>query len=201
MSKMTTTISLACFWKTSVPCRPSHGLQHAKAKNSSKRLLPRALPGRRRSRALGPARGSSRPRARGASRSPHWPGKNTLNVVPLPGLEYTLIAPLWPRTMPKTAASPNPRPVNLVLKNGSKMRCLVLRPCRTRCRALPGTRRYRCRCLPWKTSSARKTRRSPACRWSRAPCRVDRRWLRAVDHEFITICCTCAMSAEIAGRS
>jgi len=52
-------------------------------------------------------------------------GTNTRIVVPLPFSLSTMIAPRCPRTIPNTAAMPSPRPVNLVVKNGSKMRCCV----------------------------------------------------------------------------
>src|ERR1035441_1330128 len=41
------------------------------------------------------------------------------------GALVTIIAPLCPRTMPATAASPSPRPVNFVEKKGSKILALV----------------------------------------------------------------------------
>ena len=40
---------------------------------------------------------------------------------PWPGALTTLIVPPWLRMIPCTAASPMPRPVNLVVKNGSKI--------------------------------------------------------------------------------
>ena len=43
-------------------------------------------------------------------------GNRTVKVVPLPSSLLTVMAPLWPRTMPRTAAIPNPRPVNFVVK-------------------------------------------------------------------------------------
>jgi hypothetical protein len=52
-------------------------------------------------------------------------GKMSVKVVPTPGLLSTFIAPWCPRTMPCTAASPSPRPVNFVVKNGSKILSLV----------------------------------------------------------------------------
>ena len=52
-------------------------------------------------------------------------GRYTRNVEPLPGVLWTSSAPPWLRTMPRTADSPSPRPVNFVEKNGSKMRSSV----------------------------------------------------------------------------
>ena len=52
-------------------------------------------------------------------------GNSTVKQLPLPGALLTVIAPLWPRRMPATAASPSPRPVNLVEKKGSKILALV----------------------------------------------------------------------------
>src|SRR5689334_13898919 len=52
-------------------------------------------------------------------------GTHTLNVVPCPGLLYTLSAPPCPVTIPSTADNPKPRPVNFVVKNGSKILAIV----------------------------------------------------------------------------
>ena len=52
-------------------------------------------------------------------------GKMSVKVVPTPVWLSTFIAPWCPRTMPCTAASPSPRPVNFVVKNGSKILSLV----------------------------------------------------------------------------
>ena len=41
-------------------------------------------------------------------------GKARMNVVPLPTSEVTRIDPSWLSTMPRTAASPIPRPMNFV---------------------------------------------------------------------------------------
>ena len=43
----------------------------------------------------------------------------------------TPIAPRWLRTMPSAADSPKPRPVNLVVKNGSKICGCRVRSCRS----------------------------------------------------------------------
>ena len=63
------------------------------------------------------ARGGSSGAARAAG------GNRIRNACPRPGSLVTRIAPWWPRTMPSTAASPSPRPVNFVVKNGSKIFC------------------------------------------------------------------------------
>ena len=42
-------------------------------------------------------------------------------MVPLPGAVSTAIAPLCARMMPSTAERPRPRPVNFVVKKGSKI--------------------------------------------------------------------------------
>ena len=42
-------------------------------------------------------------------------------VVPWPRSLSISMAPRWARTMPSTAASPSPRPVNFVVKKGSKI--------------------------------------------------------------------------------
>ena len=52
-------------------------------------------------------------------------GKNNSNVVPTPNWLCTPIAPPSVVIMSRTAAKPNPRPVILVVKNGSKMRAAV----------------------------------------------------------------------------
>ena len=43
--------------------------------------------------------------------------------VPFPTALSTKMAPLWPRTMPRIADMPSPRPGALVVKKGSKSRC------------------------------------------------------------------------------
>ena len=48
-------------------------------------------------------------------------GSRTSKREPWPGALTTLIVPPWSRMIPCTAASPMPRPVNLVVKNGSKI--------------------------------------------------------------------------------
>src|SRR5690606_23449891 len=49
-------------------------------------------------------------------------GRKTRKVEPWFGRLSTCSAPRWLRTMPRTGARPSPRPVNLVVKKGSKMR-------------------------------------------------------------------------------
>src|ERR1700683_4377301 len=48
-------------------------------------------------------------------------GKTTRNKLPCPGALSTEISPWSARMMPNAAARLSPRPVNLVVKNGSKM--------------------------------------------------------------------------------
>src|ERR1051326_2823770 len=48
-------------------------------------------------------------------------GKNALMVFPFPKALFTRISPLWTRIIPDTAANPNPRPANFVVKNGSNI--------------------------------------------------------------------------------
>ena len=48
-------------------------------------------------------------------------GRRTSKRVPSPGLLMTSMVPPWSRTIPWTAARPMPRPVNLVVKKGSKI--------------------------------------------------------------------------------
>src|SRR3954463_10159671 len=48
-------------------------------------------------------------------------GNQTSKVVPAPGALSTEMAPACERTMPWTAAKPRPRPVDLVVKKGSKI--------------------------------------------------------------------------------
>src|SRR5581483_8582894 len=52
------------------------------------------------------------------------PGRVTVNVVPRPASECTVMVPLWRSRMLWLMArpSPTPRPVSLVVRNGSKMR-------------------------------------------------------------------------------
>src|SRR5678815_3449967 len=52
-------------------------------------------------------------------------GNSTRKVVPRPGVLSTVRRPRWLRMMPCTAARPRPRPVNLVVKNGSKILATV----------------------------------------------------------------------------
>ncbi len=52
-------------------------------------------------------------------------GKSSRKTVPRPTSLSTDRPPLWPRTMPSTAARPRPRPVNFVVKKGSKTRSRV----------------------------------------------------------------------------
>ncbi len=69
-----------------------------------------------------------------------------MNVVPWPSALDTLMAPRCPRTIPSTAASPSPRPVNFVVKNGSKMREAVAAS------------------IPWPVSETRTSTYSPSGR-------------------------------------
>ena len=55
------------------------------------------------------------------------PGNNKRKVEPRSGWLDTFNAPRWARTIPITAASPSPRPVNLVVKKGSKILACVSR--------------------------------------------------------------------------
>src|ERR1700761_1741630 len=52
-------------------------------------------------------------------------GKYTRKAAPLPGCDFTSMAPPWPFTIPNVAANPRPRPVNFVVKKGSNMRARV----------------------------------------------------------------------------
>ena len=52
-------------------------------------------------------------------------GRKTRKVLPFPGALSTVMKPPLLLTMPWTAARPRPRPVNLVVKKGSKIRALV----------------------------------------------------------------------------
>ena len=52
-------------------------------------------------------------------------GKSTRNFDPRPGWLLTSNVPLCPRTIPWTAARPSPRPVNFVVKKGSKILAIV----------------------------------------------------------------------------
>jgi hypothetical protein len=74
-------------------------------------------------------RATRRPRcrrpARAAALGRRAAGKSTRKSVPTPMRESISIPPSWLRTIPSTAASPSPRPVNLVVKNGSKIREIV----------------------------------------------------------------------------
>ena len=47
-------------------------------------------------------------------------GRKILRVLPRPTSLWICTVPLCPRTMPRAAAMPRPRPVNLVVKKGSK---------------------------------------------------------------------------------
>ena len=83
-------------------------------------------PPRRRSPA--PARCRAIPPAMsltGLSARPSTAGSRILKVEPFPGSLYTRMVPLCDRTIPRTADSPSPRPVNLVVKKGSKILALT----------------------------------------------------------------------------
>lgn len=49
-------------------------------------------------------------------------GRRTVKRVPVPRVLATRMVPRWPRMISSTPAKPSPRPVNFVVKNGSKIR-------------------------------------------------------------------------------
>src|SRR5262249_56156360 len=63
--------------------------------------------------------------AGGSSPAAPLAGSNTVNTLPCPGVDRTVTVPPYPFTIPSTSGSPRPRPWNLVVKKGSKIRDCV----------------------------------------------------------------------------
>ena len=121
--------------------------------------------------------------------------------MPRPGALSTRMPPPCPRTMPSVAASPSPRPVNFVVKNGSKIRARVSSSMPTPSSATSsqtiGPLRVSGVTAAPDQSSAAASRTAPRTRSVPAPSGIASVPLIS---RFMITCCSCERS-PITGRS